>query len=329
MHTLIPSALGRRLSLATAVLALAAGPLVACGDPTTSPGAGDVSLVNCGRTVALAEPAKRGITLNQGATESALAVGAGPRLVGTAYLDDAIAPQWKQAYDAVPVLAAKYPGQETVLEKKPDLLLASYSSAFTDKGVGGLDFYAERGVGTYVSPFACADKTKRAPATWESIEGEITDYGVLFGRESDAEKVVTAQRTALDDVRRGAAGRGRTVFWYDSNTTTPFVGAGQGGPQLILDAVGAKNIFADLPGNWADAAWEAVIAADPDVIVLADATSSTADAKRRHLQSDPVLRNLRAVRAGAFVVVPFSATTPGPRTVDGARTVAAGLASTP
>ena len=117
-------------------------------------------------------------------------------------------------------------------------------------------------------------------------------------------------------------GEGISVFWYDSGDKTPFVGAGGGGPQLVLDAIGADNIFGDVDGSWAEVSWEKVLADDPDVIVLADASWSTAEEKQAYLEEDPVLSQLSAVQAEAYVTVPFSESTVGVRLVDGAQHVA-------
>ena len=91
-------------------------------------------------------------------------------------------------------------------------------------------------------------------------------------------------------------------------------------------AVGATNIFADLPKGWDNVAWEKVVEADPDVIVLADASWSTAASKQAYLESDPVLSQLKAVKNKAYVTIPFSESTPGIRLVDGAISVSEQLA---
>jgi iron transport system substrate-binding protein ABC transporter len=90
--------------------------------------------------------------------------------------------------------------------------------------------------------------------------------------------------------------------------------------------VGATNIFANLPKGWDNVAWEKVVEADPDVIVFADASWSTAASKQAHLESDPVLSQLRAVKNKAYVTIPFSESTPGIRLVDGAISVSEQLA---
>ncbi|WP_420880124.1 ABC transporter substrate-binding protein [Rhodococcus sp. (in: high G+C Gram-positive bacteria)] len=297
--------------------------LTACGGSSNDDvDTAAISLQNCGRTVTLDGPAERAVTLNQGATESALSIGAEGQMVGTAYLDDTVAPQWQAAYAQVPALDEKdYPSREALLETRPDLVLASYSSAFDDKAVGSHESFDEVGIATYVSPFGCKDKSKRPPVAWESIATEITDYGTLFGRESDADTVVTQMRETLAGIESAAPAKDKTIFWYDSGTDTPYIGGNAGGPQLIIDAVGGTNVFAKSDGAWLDGSWETVLAANPDVIVLADASWDTAEEKKNYLRGDPALKDLTAVRDDAFVVVPFSASTPGPRLIEGASLV--------
>lgn len=312
-----------RVISAAAVSIAAALTLSACGGASTSDAdTAAISLQNCGRTVTLDGPAERGVTLNQGATETALSIGAEGQLVGTAYLDDTIAPQWQAAYAKVPALDEKdYPSREALLETKPDLVLASYSSAFDDKAVGSHESFDDLGIATYVSPFGCKDKSTRPAVSWDSIGTEITDYGTLFGRESEADAVVAQMRETLAGIEASTPAKGKSIFWYDSNTDTPYVGGNAGGPQLIIDAVGGTNVFAGIDGAWADGSWETVLAANPDVIVLADASWDTAEEKKTYLRNDPALKDLKAVRDDAFVVVPFSASTPGPRLIEGATLV--------
>ncbi|WP_026918568.1 ABC transporter substrate-binding protein [Gordonia shandongensis] len=277
-----------------------------------------VRLENCGRTVTLSAPASAAITVNQGATESALAIGAQGRLTATAYLDDEIAPRWADAYSKIEVLSPKYPDREVVLERRPDLVAASYSSAFDDKELGTRQELADLGIATYVSPFGCEEKADRAATSWDSVAQETSDYGVLFGLEKQAADVNDAMRRTLADLKTKNAGAGKSIMWWDAKTDSPSVGGRSGGPQLVMDAVGATNAFGHLDGNWATTGWEDVLKADPDVIVLIDASAHSADVKRKYIESDPALKDLTAVKNGAFVVIPFSESTPGARMIDGA-----------
>ncbi|GHJ41243.1 ABC transporter substrate-binding protein [Streptomyces sp. TS71-3] len=285
-----------------------------------------MSVSSCGTAATVQAPPKRLVTLNEGATEVALSLGLQSRMAGTAYLDDSIPAKWKAAYDSVPVLSKEYPTKEKLLAARPDFLYASYSSAFTDKVAGTRDELHGEGIPSYLSPFGCGDDKQVPPVSWQSVWGELGDVAEVFGVTPRATAIQKQQKQELAELARTGAGKGLDVLWYDSDTKTPFVGAGHGGPQLILGAVGARNVFGHLPGGWQSVSWEKVAAADPDAIVLADASWDTAQSKIHYLEHDPVLSRLTAVRHRAFVVVPFSESTPGVLLADGASRVSAGLA---
>lgn len=299
--------------------------LAACaGAPqatTPSPSAAanyPVTLTNCGTEITVTAQPKAGLTMNQGATEVVLALGLQDQLTGTAYLDDAIPERWQAAYQAIPVLSAKYPDLETINKANPDFIYASYGSAFDDKAAGPRDTWAARNVATYVSPFGCGAGIPKPPMAFESVWGELDDVATILGHPDAAIALRAEQKKQLDALAAQAPGKGKSIFWFDSGTDTAYAGTGQGGPQLVIDAVGATNVFADVEGAWADLSWEKVVAADPDVIVLADASWSTAADKIAYLKGDPVLKQLRAVQNESFAVIPFAAGTPGVRLADGA-----------
>lgn len=257
----------------------------------------------------------------------ALALGVQTQMAGTAYLDDEIPQKWAAAYQSVPVLAKEYPDKETLLAAQPDFLYASYTSAFDDKVAGTQPELAAEGIPSYVSPFGCAANNGRAPTSFASVWNEVDTIARVFGVPDRAAALQAEQQKQLDTLATQAAGKGHTIFWYDSGDKTPYAGAGEGGPQLIISAIGGTNIFAKLKGGWDDVSWEQVLKADPDVIVLADASWDTAASKKAYLESDPVLKNLRAVKAGHIVTVPFSESTPGVLLVDGAVSVADQIAA--
>ena len=328
-----PSTLPALALAAACTLALAgcAGAPTAGGGTTDQSAAATaatfpVTIDNCGVEVTLEAPPTSIVTLNQGATEQALGLGLADRMAGTAYLDDAVASRFAADYARVPVLAEEYPSVEQFLAAGPDLAISSYGSAFGDKGVGTREELAGRGIATYVDPLTCPDESGLQQPTFEAIWSSLGELAQLTGTPAEAADVVAEQKGLLARVEADAVGEGLTVLWYDSGEDTPFVGAGGGGPALIMDAVGADNVFGDLEGGWADGSWETVLEADPDVIVLADAGWSSAEDKRSYLEKDPVLQELTAVREGRFVSVPFSETTPGIRLVDGADHVAEQLA---
>lgn len=282
-----------------------------------------VTISNCGRQVTVDQAPHKAVTLNQGATEVMLALGLSGSMAGTAYLDDQVSKQWAADYAKVPVLSKEYPSSEALLAAKPDFTYASYASAYDAKAVGSQDDLSKLGIASYLSPFGCADKnTRPKTVTFDAVWKETRDVAKIFGVSDRAETLIANQRKQLDEVRAKAPGKGLRVFWFDSGDKQAYAGTGQGAPQLIIDTVGATNVFASLPGNWQDVNWENVVAADPDVIVLADASWSTAADKEAQLAKDPATKDLKAVKGRKYVVLPFSETTAGIRNVEGAVSMA-------
>src|SRR5689334_24868680 len=74
-----------------------------------------VSVDNCGLSATYADAPKRAFTMNQAATEIMLALGLQDRMVGTAFLDDAVLPEFAAAYNGIGVRAAAYPTREMLL----------------------------------------------------------------------------------------------------------------------------------------------------------------------------------------------------------------------
>ena len=312
----------RILAATVAVAALSACAGAPTENTTAAPSFAAVTLTNCGEKIEVTTAPKRLITLNQGATEIALSLGLADRMAGTAYLDDQVSDNLRSDYDKVKVLSAKYPTKEEFLAATPDFAYASYSSAFTGKGVGERSELAGQKVGTYLSPFGCPKGTTTAESTFEAGWDEVKDVAAIFGVSDRAATLIANQKVQLGKLNAQAAGKGKKILWYDSGDKTPMFGAGEGGPQLVIDAVGATNIFAQEKDGWLDGSWEKVIADQPDVIVLADASWDTAKKKQEYLESDPTLSKLTAVANKKFIIVPFSHSTPGIHLVDGAQKVA-------
>lgn len=315
----------RRLVLAAPAVALALA-LAACGgdpaEPGVSPGASStssggatfspVTLDNCGTEVTVDSPPERVVAIKSTSIETMLALGLQDRLVGTAFADGPVPDEWADAYDAVPVLSDKVPGQEALLEAQPDFVYAGWESNFSDDGAGERSALQGLGIGTYVSPAACKEEGYMPdPLTFEGLFDEQREIASVFGVTDRAEDLIAQEQELLDSVTPPA--EETTALWYSSGTDTPYVGAGIGAPQMMLDAAGLTNIFADVHDTWTSAGWEQVVAADPDVIVLVDASWNTAESKIALLESNPATSRLTAVREHRYLTLPFPAAEAGVR----------------
>ncbi|MFP7759869.1 putative F420-0 ABC transporter substrate-binding protein [Marisediminicola sp. LYQ85] len=279
-------------------------------------------LDNCGTEVDTAGAApERIVTIKSTTTELVLALGLGDRIVGAAFQDGPVPERWADAAADVPVISDFAPSQEAVLELEPDLVYAGWESMFTAEAAGDRDSLAGFGVGTYVAPSACKDRDYMPEKlAFADVFDEIAEAGVLLGAEDAATDLVAEQSAALDAVEPDD--RGLTALWYSSGTDTPYVGAGIGAPQMIMEAAGLENIASDIDDTWSSIGWEAIVDADPDVIVLVDASWNTAESKIELLESNPATAELSAVRDERYLVVPFAAGEAGVRNVDAAADLA-------
>lgn len=327
-----PSTLARVVLPAVAVVAALslAGCVAEQGSPTEptssasapAPDGIVASIDNCGVEVTIVNPPKRVITIKSTSTEMLLALGLGDRIVGTAFQDGPVPEKWASAAANLPVLSDKLPSQEVVLNAEPDFVYAGWESNFSAEGAGTREDLAVLGIRSYVSPAACKEAAyKPLRLSFDDIDNEISQIASIFTVDDAA--LLAGQHATLKSLKKDT--RGLSALWFSSGSDIPYVGAGTGAPQLILDTIGVRNIAANVKDTWASYNWESVIAANPDVIVLVDASWSTVDKKIRVLESNPATAMLDAVKHHRYLIVPFAASEAGVRTVDAAADLAAQL----
>jgi iron complex transport system substrate-binding protein len=85
----------------------------------------------------------------------------------------------------------------------------------------------------------------------------------------------------------------------------------------ILSAAGLRNIAADASGPWPQLGEEFLLAANPEVLVVADYGDADRETLLDFLRKHPVRKHLDAVRAGRVVVLPARAfSIPGPAALE-------------
>ena len=262
---------------------------------------------------------ERVITIKSSTTEMLLALGLGDRIVGTGFQDGPVPDQWADDAANIVAISDKVPSEEVALESEPDFIYAGWESNFSAEGVGERDELAALGVTSYVSPAACRS-IQPPKLSFEDVFAEIAQVASVF--RVDAGALIADQQATLAEVIDGAPGDGRTALWYSSGTDTPYVGAGIGAPQLVLETVGLTNVASSVEATWAPFTWESVVDSDPYFIVLVDATWNTAESKIAALEANPATANLSAVIAKRYLVVPFAASEAGVRTVETTRSIA-------
>jgi iron complex transport system substrate-binding protein len=162
-----------------------------------------------------------------------------------------------------------------------------------------------------------ADVLSLDPHTLDEVLATIVTVGERAGVPERAHRVVAALRARLDAVRAAVAGRPRprvlVVEWVD-----PPFSAGHWVPDLVR-AAGGEPVGASPGRRSMETTWEALAAADPQVVIVAPCGFHLDGAAR---QAELIAgrfphAELWAVDADGIVV------RPGPRLVDGVEAMAA------
>lgn len=321
-HVLRSRALPGALALTAAGLALTA--CAQGGAHSTSGTASSgypITVDNCGTEVTFEDSPRRVVSIKSTSTELLLALGLGDRIVAHAFQDGPVPEQWADEAAEIVTLSSQAPSQEVVVEQEPDLVLAGWESNLAADTAGERETLARLGVNTYVSPAACLEpEYQPEKMTFELLFSQFEEVGRIFGTTEAAAALIKQQRAELEETPQ--AEKGTTALWWSSGEGMPYVGGGIGAPQMVMEAVGLANIAADVDQTWTSLGWEAIVEADPDVIVLVDAEWNSAQDKIELLESSSATAGLSAVRAKRYLTVPFPAAEAGVRSVSAATDLA-------
>ncbi|MFE4336297.1 MULTISPECIES: ABC transporter substrate-binding protein [unclassified Streptomyces] len=331
----------RAIALLSAGLVL----LTACGGGTSSSaaksGSADgypVTLKNCGRTVTVEAAPHRAVSVDQGSTEILLSLGLADRLAATSTWTDPVMKGLEKADAKVPRIADNRPSSEKVLDQEPDFISASFESTLAKGGVAPREQFEDLGVPTYVSPADCTGKdnsgggdgARTAPLTMDSVYGEVRDLAKVFGVQKRGDALVAQLRARVKKATEGVDASDATLLYWFSDSKAPYLAGCCGAPGIITREVGAKNVFDDTHEEWPQISWETVADRNPDVLVIGDLTrkaqtAESAAKKIEFLESNPVTKNMDAVRHQRYVLLSGQAMNPSIRTAEGVERVAAGL----
>ncbi len=318
-------------ALAALMLPLAALmlPLAACGGATTptttAPTAAAVfptTVQNCGEQVTITKEPQRIVTIGYESVELINAAGGAHRIVGT--FDNTKDPG-SPAFTAVsqPELASdKEPSTEDVLALRPNLV-ASYG--LFDVSLPALQ---QAGAASLVVSGLCGQHGggQGDGASFDDIYGDIETYGRLFGTQPQAQTAVEQLKQRVAAVKKDTSGKSAAHgYFYGSTFSTS---GNQSMAQSQMNALGLRNIFADVAKDFIEANTEELIKRDPQIMILTyyvpDETFEQAKAKFLAL---PGAKDMQAVRNNQIIPLPYSQTQATVSAVTGLETIANGLKS--
>jgi len=208
-----------------------------------------VVIDDTGAALRLAAPAQRIVSLAPHVTETLFAAGAGGKIVGAVDYSD-----HPEAAKKIPRVGGYSKlDLEAVAALKPDLVIGWASG----NAPAHIDKLRALGIPVYLAQ----------PERIDDVAVNLERYGGLAGTQTTARAAAAAFRARLAALREKYAGAPKVrVFyqiWKQPLTTV-------GGRQVITDVIrlcGGENVFADLKPLAPKVSVEAVLAANPEVIV--------------------------------------------------------------
>lgn len=223
---------------------------------------------------ARARTVERIVSLAPNLTELAFAAGAGARVVGTVEYSDEPA-----AARAIPRVGDAFRVDiERILALEPDLVLAWASG----------------------TPKATIERLRKLGLDVREIETQriadvprvVRELGELAGTQSTAAGAAREFETAIAELRDRYSQRERLAVFLQVNTRPLYTVNGRQIMSELLDVCAGRNVFDDLNQLAPQISLEAVIARNPEVIIVTDESDPNAlEAWRKWTQVDAVRTN--------------------------------------
>ncbi|MET0962994.1 MAG: cobalamin-binding protein [Noviherbaspirillum sp.] len=257
-----------------------------------------------GATVTVERPAQRVATLAPHATELVFAAGAGARIVAAGDYSD-----YPPAAAAIPRVGSnRLIDTERLVALRPDLLVVWLGGNAERQ----LEPLRRLGVPVYQS----------APKSLDDIAGEIERLGRLTGTSATAQPAADALRARLAALAPRYRDKPQVRVFYQVWEQPLYT---LNGRQIVSDAIrlcGGVNVFADLPALAPTVSIEAVLQANPEVIIRGARPGEQAPGLAMW---KPYPALLAAQRGNLYTVDADLMARAGPRMVDGAEALCARL----
>ena len=285
----------------------------------------ETTVESCNRTVSFDAPPKRAISNDVNLTEMMLVLGLADHMVGYTgisgwkTLDEKMRANVKQ----LPELSSKYPTKEVIVGANADFFFAGWNYGMKVGGEVTPETLEPFGVKVYELTESCIHIMKKGKVSIDDMYADLLNLGSIFNVEDRAKNLVNNYKAELksfkDNLETGEPVR---AFVYDSGEDTPFTAGLYAMPTALIEAAGGVNVMNGFEKSWGTVTWEEVVAQNPEVIVIVNYGSVTAEQKRTFMMSNPAFANIEAVKNDRFVTLEYVEATPGPRNIKAIKTLA-------
>lgn len=256
--------------------------------------------------------------------EILLALGLGDKIVGASGLDGEIRPDLAGEFAKINYYDSM-PSKEELLGLEPDFITGWYST-FSDKRLGDVDFWQERGIGTYMAlNSACRGPSSENPQTIEEECQDILTLGAIFNVEDRAQAIVDEIHAELDKIKAYVADRDKlsVAVLEDEGGTYRVYGEDVLGGNVAMQA--GAELAVGKHGDNGNIGAEDLIAANPDAIFMVWYDGYTVgdvdyagEQVTKLITENPAFASLDAVKNGRVYAINLSGIyCSGMRTLDG------------
>ena len=280
---------------------------------------------SCNRTVSFDAPPKRAISNDVNLTEMMLVLGLADHMVGYTgisgwkTLDEEMRANVKQ----LPELSSKYPTKEVIVGANADFFFAGWNYGMKVGGEVTPETLKPFGVKVYELTESCTHIMKKGKASIDDMYADLLNLGSIFNVKDRAEKLVSDYKAELNSFKDNLeTGEPVRAFVYDSGEDTPFTAGLYAMPTALIEAAGGVNVMNSFEKSWGTVTWEEVVEQNPEVIIIVNYGSVTAEQKRAFMMSNPAFANIEAVKNDRFVTLEYVEATPGPRNIKAIKTLA-------
>ena len=293
------------------------------GDTPAEPVTFPLDVPDCDDTVVLDEQPESVLTIGQAALWLIDAAGAGDRVVARTGEFGAEVPEaLSDSAASAPVADPADPSLENIVGAEVDAVVGYGLFATTREDVEG------SGAAVLTVSGECGHDEGEAPepVTFDTMIDDVERFGEVFGTSDVAAPAAAALRADVAELSEaaattGSAGSAANVYYFSPADALSANGA-TGIAHAQLAAAGLDNVFGDEQTSYLDINVEALLDADPDVLVLTYGFyGESADEAQQKLLAEPGVADLTAMQEDRLVLMPAWQVLPAPGAVDGLRTI--------
>lgn len=285
----------------------------------------EVSVQSCDRTVTFDAPPERAISNDVNLTEMMLVLGLADRMIGYTGISGwkTLDEEMRTGVEELPELSERYPSKEVLVGADADFFFAGWNYGMKVGGEVTPETLAPFGIQVYELTESCIHITDKQKASIDDMYADLLNLGTIFGVEERAANLVEGYKAELAAFTKSLeTGEPPRVFVYDSGEDTPFTAGLYAMPTALIEAAGGRNVMDGFEKSWGTVTWEEVVDQNPEVIVIINYGTVTAEQKREFMRSNPAFAELDAVKHDRFVTLEYVEATPGPRNIRAIKTLA-------